>query len=32
VNGKISELHDVSLEEFLAVLDNLERQLSADDR
>jgi hypothetical protein len=32
VNGKVSELHNVSLEEFLAVLDNLERQLAANGR
>ncbi len=30
VNGKISELHDVSLEEFLAVLDEVEGHLSVD--
>jgi hypothetical protein len=30
VDGKISEIHDVSLEEFLAALDETERLISAD--
>lgn len=29
VNGKISEIHDVSLEEFIAALDETERLISA---
>ncbi len=32
VNGKISEIHDVSLEEFVAALDETERLISANNK
>lgn len=32
VNGKISEIHDVSLEEFIAALDETERLISANNK
>ena len=32
VNGRISEIHDVSLEEFLAALDATERLISANNK